>query len=459
MKIIVFGTGKMYQKVKSKLRKDIEIIAFIDNNSLKWESTIDGIPVYCPRKIMNFVYDYIFLLSSYQREMREQLAEMGVPGEKVIGNDQFERICESEPTQYFGKLSEKDNVEKILIYSHALNSTGAQNVLYIAIQVLQKRGYQLAVVSKQDGILRDGILKLGVPVIIMGNPHADNNEFMELINWSDKVFVNTVWLYYAVEELLLLNKRVIWWIHETVGFEHLDDYLVKNIKESDTLSVYAVSPLVKRRMIQKFGKGLRIKELAYGLPIYESMGRDYNYHDKEVFAIIGGIGRIKGQDIFIQAVGQLQAHYREEAEFWIVGGGKLEEKDFKRAGLYPCIKILGELNNQEMPALYSAIDVVVCCSREEAMSVVVTEGCMNEKLIIVSDAAGNADYIEDRKNGLLFRCEDSRQLADLMEWVIDHKEEASEIGRAGKAIYENHFKLELFENNLINAIEDIAERE
>lgn len=462
MKILVFGTGKMYQKVRFKIRKDIEIVAFLDNDPLKWGDLLDGVPIFCPVIVNDLTYEYIFLLSIYQEDMRKQLVQMGIDGCKVVGMDQIERLCVSEKTQYFGELSMELGPRRILFYSHALNSTGAQNVLYTAIQILQKKGFRLAVLSKKDGILRDSILDLGIPVIIMENPHADNSEFRELVDWADVVFVNTLWLYYAVEELLLLKKRVVWWIHETVGFSYLSDSLVQSINETDMLSVYVVSPLVKRRLSQKFGEDLRIRELAYGLPEYERTVNGAACQDKcrkLVFAIIGGIGKIKGQDIFIKAVELLGTQYRDEAEFWIVGGGQLESGDLVRASLYPCIKIVGELKNQDMPALYHMIDVVVCCSRQEAMSVVVTEGCMNEKLVMVSDVAGNADYIEDGENGLLFGSEDSGQLAKLMEWVVDHREKAGEIGRAGKAIYEKHFKMELFETNLLKVIEDMTERE
>lgn len=452
-KVIVFGVGRMYQNFKDELRDDIEIIVFIDNDVSKWDSLKDGIPIVCPRRIIDYTYDFIFLMSSYQKEMREQLAEIGVPGEKIVGLDQIERICKSRPTEYFGMFSEISGVEKILVYSHALTSTGAQNMLYFAIQILHRVGYRLTVVSKTDGILKERILALGVPVIIMENPHVDNQDFIKLINWADKVIVNTVWLYYAAEELLYSGKRVIWWIHETTGYEYLSENLVRNIRESDSLSVYAVSPLVKRRMVRKFGTNIRIRELAYGLPVYAGVRKGVLQREKKVFAIIGGIGHHKGQDIFIKAVEELSADYRDKAEFWIIGSGKLEKEDVERAGLYSCIKITGEIENQKMPDLYSEIDVVVCCSREESMAVVVTEGCMNEKLVIVSDAAGNADYIADGKNGLLFRCGDSRQLAQKMQWVIDHETEAREIGHTGKAIYENYFKMELFEDRFLNAIE------
>ena len=190
------------------------------------------------------------------------------------------------------------------------------------------------------------------------------------------------------------------------------------------------------------------------MPYYETGEKKENFHGKTIFAVIGGIGWIKGQDIFIKAIERLSEYYRENAEFWIVGGGKLAQEDLKRAQLFPCIKVTGEIENQKMPDLYSKIDVVVCCSRKEAMSVVVAEGCMNGKLVIVSDAAGIADYIVNGENGLIFQNENIKQLTELMQWTLEHEEEVKRIGARSKRIYKEHFLMERFEKELQKAVEE-----
>lgn len=452
MKAIIFGTGKMYQKIKTRLRKDIEIISFIDNDPLKWDCELEGTRIVSPQIIDSLVYDFIFLLSAKQMEMKKQLLELGVLGEKILGIDQIERICQSEPTKYFGELPKGTSTKKILFFSHALTSTGAQNVMYVAVQSLKAKGYEIVVVSKQDGVLRDRILSFGVPVVVMGNPHLDNEEFLALVRWADKIFVNTVWLYYIVDELLQINKSIIWWIHETIGFEHMSRNLIKNIKKSDNLSVYVVSPLVKRRMFSQLGKELDIKELRFGLPMCQASQKGIFHQEKKVFAIIGAMGWIKGQDLFIQAVEQLSENGRAKTEFWIVGRGRLQERDLKQAEQYANIKIIGEVENEKMPDLYSQVDVVVCCSREESMSVVVIEGCMNEKLVIVSDAAGIAEYITNGEDGLIFQSDNVGQLVSKIEWVIANGEGAAKIGHTSKRIYDKYFSMEIFERNLLSVI-------
>ncbi len=454
MRVVIFGTGKKYQRLRDKIKKDLEIVVFLDNDSSKWGHKLDGVEIVSPQEIYNYEYDFIIVLSVYQTEMITQLKSIGVSGKKIFDMHHIEKICQCEPAQYYGKLSIDNTKKKILIYSHALTSTGAQNVLYIAIKVLKKKNYDLVVVSKIDGALRYHIQELDIPVILMRDSYFEEKEFKRLIHWADKIIVNTLLLYYVIEDLVNCNKPVIWWIHETGLLQELDKDKFIHIFESKNIFMYAVSPLVKRKIIQKTSKDIIVGELKYGLPFYRSILKNAFQQEKIIFAIIGAIDKIKGQDIFLRAVESLSDDYQKKAEFLIVGRGELWTEELKQLGNFPSVKLIGEIENQKMPELYNQIDVVVCCSRLEAMSVVITEGCMTKRLVIVSDVAGIADFITNRKNGLIFKSENIEELAELMKWTIDHREQARQMGSAAKEIYEKYFSMEIFEKNLLSAIEE-----
>ena len=453
MRGIIFGTGKMYRQLKDRIRKDLEIVVFLDNDASKWEHKLDGIKIVSPEKICDYEYDFVFVLSIYRNEMVAQLKNMGVPDNKIFDIYHIEKICQCEPAQYYGKLSTDNKAKKILIYSHALDSTGAQNVLYTAIQILKKRGYHLAVVSRTDGVLRRYIQKMDIPVILMRDSYFEE-EFEKLIDWADKIIVNTLLLYYVVKELLDCDKPVKWWIHETTILQDLNKELFVHISNSENVSMYAVSPLVRRKILQKVNDNIVVKELKYGVPFYNFIKKKTFQQEKIIFAIIGVINETKGQDIFLRAVESLSDDYQKKAEFLIVGRGELWTEELKQLGNFPSVKLIGEIENQKMPELYNQIDVVVCCSRLEAMSVVITEGCMTKRLVIVSDVAGIADFITNRKNGLIFKSENIEELAELMKWTIDHREQARQMGSAAKEIYEKYFSMEIFEKNLLSAIEE-----
>lgn len=455
MQVIIFGTGQLYQQMKDRLRNDIEILAFIDNNPSKWGEKLNGIEIKSPQDITNMEYDFVFTLSIYQKEMYNQLINMGVPRERIYNTYHIEKICRCKPAVFWGKLSTNSETKKILIYSHALISTGAQNVLFTLIQVLHKNGYHVAVVSQTDGILRHRIQELDIPVIIMEDSYFEEDTFTKLLNWADKIIVNTLWLFYIVEELRLYDKPVLWWIHETGIVTELGKNFFERISESRSISTYAVSSLVKRKILCEIGSdALNIKILMFGVPYYESVPKEIFFREKDIFAVIGWIGKEKGQDIFLDAIERLPDKYRNKAEFWIVGKGELAREEMKRADVLQCVKIIGEIDNQRMPELYSQIDVVVCCSRQEAMSVVVTEGCMTGRLVIVSSAAGITDLITNGENGLIFQSEEVEQLVELLKWTIDHREQVRIMGQSAMKIYENYFSMDIFEENILSIVED-----
>jgi glycosyltransferase involved in cell wall biosynthesis len=56
------------------------------------------------------------------------------------------------------------------------------------------------------------------------------------------------------------------------------------------------------------------------------------------------------------------------------------------------------------------------------------------KLVIVNDATGVREYVEDRRTGLIVASHDPAALAEAMRWALDpaNAEQAREIAEAGK---------------------------
>lgn len=78
---------------------------------------------------------------------------------------------------------------------------------------------------------------------------------------------------------------------------------------------------------------------------------------------------------------------------------------------------------------------------------------MTEKLVIVSNAAGITEFIKHKETGLIFESGNANELAAWIEWAVVHREEAEKIGIASKVIYENNFSMELFEKNIVEAVQ------
>lgn len=450
--VVVFGVGKLYHQWKSRIRTDVNIVAFLDNKVENCNNRIDEIPVYKPEKVIELSYDYIFIMSIYFNEMKEQLREIGVPDSKIYDIERMEELCICDEVKIYGDIDfQTTNSQRILMFSYELTSTGAQNIMREMIRLLKKNHYDVTVVSKSDGVLRQQLVDMGVSVVITNNLKKECEIIHKLIHLSNYILVNTLWLYYVVEDLSSVCDKIIWWIHEEVPLNYIGRQTVAKIINFDNVVPYVVSPLLKENISSQCNVN-KLRILIFGLPDYYANSQNKRITDSHkpiIFAIIGYVGKVKGQDIFVRAIDKLPSQYLQQSQFWIIGADKLDAQSLKIVSKYDNIKIMGEIENQKMPQIYQTLDVVVACSRADSMSIVAIEGMMNEKLVIVSDAMGIADYIIDGQTGFITPCEDVEALTNKIMWVIDNQSEAVKIGKASRKVYDDYFAIEEFEKNIL----------
>ena len=65
--MIIFGTGKLYEASKYKF-KNLDIVAFVDNNPDKQGTYIDGIKVISPSLIQEYHYKYILIVRQLEHQ-------------------------------------------------------------------------------------------------------------------------------------------------------------------------------------------------------------------------------------------------------------------------------------------------------------------------------------------------------------------------------------------------------
>jgi len=74
------------------------------------------------------------------------------------------------------------------------------------------------------------------------------------------------------------------------------------------------------------------------------------------------------------------------------------------------------------------------------------------KVCIVSNISGTADYIQDYRNGFVFQKENPDELAQNMLWCMENFDKLEKIGEQAAVTYEENFSMEIFRNNLEEAI-------
>lgn len=457
MRIVIFGTGLFYErrKIKIKTLPEVEIIAFIDNNTKLWGKQIEGKKIYNPAAVCELDFDYVILMSLKAEEMWEQLCATGLEAEKII---MYEEFCAGYDTgeiqePYMVEQSSISNRGSILIAMPEIKYTGVSIVARYMAEIYQKQNYDAAMVAlegEEEAIKY--LVKQGIRVFLYNKLFYAKAEELQWLGGYDKIIVNDVFLLnFAVEANKL--KETIFYLHEPESLCKLAKFRYRNLAESEVrkLKIYAVSNVAKRAFTM-FYPDTKISLLPYGIPD-ESKGMDHfeKTSDKVIFAIIGCASEIKGHDIFVEAIERLKEEELSNCEFWIIGDcsgqafGTLVKEAAKKIAN---IKIYGVLNREELQKKYQEIDVVVNPSREDSLPVVVAEGLMHGKICITSDATGMRDFISNGKNGLICKKEDSIDLHKQLQWVLEHPDKMGELRKNARETYARDFSLLSFEERL-----------
>lgn len=82
--VFLFGASLGGKRAFKSLRKEYDIIGFVDNDGTKHGSILMGKPVRSPADLATMTFDKVFIASSYAAEIMYQLRQdLGLPPEKI----------------------------------------------------------------------------------------------------------------------------------------------------------------------------------------------------------------------------------------------------------------------------------------------------------------------------------------------------------------------------------------
>ncbi|MCM1174196.1 MAG: glycosyltransferase [Blautia sp.] len=454
MKVIVFGVGNYYQIQKPKLKSlsDIEIVAYADNNASLWGTMFDERPVIPPVGILAAAYDKVIIISLYVSEIFNQLIELGVDRGSILSWPHFWSERMKGRIEIFSpEIRQEVREKKILIISNDLNYDGASLAAVYAAEALNRYwSVVLAVPLGNNQLIRETV-NAGVTVAVCSALPWFGPVERNWMKQFDAVIVNA---FPMIESALEARKfrPVLWWIHERTGnYPIVMRQYPDGLKETEfqNINLFAVSEVCGQIFNRNYPER-HIKILPLGIPdkrLDDAESRTQN--KKIIFAVIGVVFEVKGQDFFLEAAERIAAD--ADAEFWIIG--RMAETGYcrqirEKAETLGSVRIFGELTRDEINKALSEIDVVVCASKEETLSIAIVEGMMSGKACITTKPTGIADYIEDGKNGFVVDYHDVDTLAEKMAWMIENRDRLKEMGMAARETYEKHFSMDAFGKRL-----------
>ncbi len=450
--IIVFGTGKIYERKKKMLEinSNINIVAIFDNNIDKIGTYVDGKQVVHPDMIMKIEFDYVIIMSNFIDDMKSQLMSLSVPETKILTYDNI-HLIDDVYTRNLNSIkdcvsSKKYGDNMIALFFYDLSITGSPIVALYLAKILKKLNFYPIVISYLDGPLRAELHNYSIPIIIENNANLSGLASNILLNARFGIANNL--LTHIFIRQITVGIKMYWWIHEAESHYMEEEINFLQAELNNSVKVLAVSNYAKQ-IFNKYLAHYQIDVMHFGIPD-KAYKEKHGRNSKIVLGIVGTICKRKGQDILLKAIENLNKKDYNKIEVHMIGEANNSEfKEIIKSYLSDNVKLSGLISPENIEQIYGKLDVLICCSRDEPMPTVIVEGLMFSKICIVSSNIGMADYIEDGVNGFKYdNPEDFNTLRDKISWVINNHDKLDEIRKNARKTYLRYFTMEVFEKRI-----------
>lgn len=351
-------------------------------------------------------------------------------------------------------------MRKMLLALHCLLPGGAINAAVALAEKLRGLGYQLEIASYGDGPMRNEFESMGMTVTVRKDMHLQAFAAEAEAGYDD-ILVNTLVMYKMVSGLNGRDVRVHWWIHEPpmyfIYFQSLGDEFSPNFWQelSDNVTVYAAGEFVHGWLRDSYGQYSHV--LNFGVEdlsgAVEASACEEVSPAKVTFLIPSiFIQFVKGQDVMAEAIRRLPGEYAMRSEYFFLGDD-WQDKVFynlvaERIKGFGNARLLPAIGRSRLLALMKQADCIVAPSREDATNACIVEAMMLSKTCLCSDRTGISRYMQDCVDGFVFASGNADELCARLMLVIDNIDRLGPVAQNGRKVYERHFSMKVFEDNV-----------
>jgi glycosyltransferase involved in cell wall biosynthesis len=217
-------------------------------------------------------------------------------------------------------------------------------------------------------------------------------------------------------------------------------------------AIVAVSRAIQKEYESRSGRSIRlIPPLIPFLPAARSkseLRQALGYREDElVILTLGSVKKIKGSDLLPQAFYHLGTEVLEKhrARLLVVGDGPMRkslEAEVGQRHFEKWVKFLGPVPHEKVREMYRLADVYVIPSLMEGAPLSLMEAMFNGLPVVGSDIESIRSFIQDNRNGLLFRTGDSQALGQQLHVLMNDPGLRERLGEAARLSHDSglHFE-------------------
>jgi glycosyltransferase involved in cell wall biosynthesis len=143
---------------------------------------------------------------------------------------------------------------------------------------------------------------------------------------------------------------------------------------------------------------------------------------------------IYGVDVLAKAFVKV-ANVNPDVNLILLGGGSQGARIrqiLMKGGVMDRVHLGGQVGQRDLPRWYHMADIYISPSHVDGTSVTLLEALASGLPCLVSDIAGNQDWVEEGVNGWLFRDGDVDDLAEKILSALKNRKSLKKIGEAAR---------------------------
>jgi glycosyltransferase involved in cell wall biosynthesis len=335
---------------------------------------------------------------------------------------------------------------KVLHVSEANEWTGGTAQLLQLAEGLRGKGWDVAVGCRPGSGLSKHAAQRGLPTFLCRlREDYDLPSAFSLASYIEESGVDVVHAHHnRSHAVCLLAQAVLAWrgkrrvlvVSRRVSFPPGKNPFSRWKYRSALIDrIVAVADAVKDVLVKAGVPAERVAVIRSGTDLSRFAPRRATDAQKKALGVPSGvplIGKIanaspwKGQASLLEAAKLLKAR-GAKAHFVLAGrdtDGPWVKEIVARHGLQDSVTLLGF--RTDVPDILSTLDVSVNAAvKGEGLSGALRESLLMGVPVVASDIAGNRELLQGGKGGWLYKTDDAPALAERLDWVLSHREEAA----------------------------------
>ncbi|MCI8659513.1 MAG: glycosyltransferase family 4 protein [Lachnospiraceae bacterium] len=473
VKIFFFGAGKIGRYwIKQSKTFGMVPKGILDNNKDLWGTVCDDIVIYDPDIIKTLYFDYIFVTCSREKEIIQQLLNMGAAEKKIITS--YHDILNHLLFCAAGKMKFSENTvdihdkyqERKILFDlyNGMVLGGVESWSYATARRLYKKNYcgmYLTTDAAGPAVTDEtypaymlkyyGVEKEKEKIEMCVEKIKENLPCTIICNFPQHIF----WSACIAKQRFPEQIRLI-------AVQHSDDfpyYSAYSLWQQYIDRCMVISSRIKQKLLSHGMEQIKMDYLEWDISCKEKVERIMN--EKKECLQIGYAGRVtvtqKRADLLIELSKKLR---KKNIDFQmnIAGTGDYSEildRRIREENLQESVILTGYLDRKNIPDFWSRQDIMVSCSECEGHSISQSEAMAEGAVPVITDVSGARDDVTNGYNGYVVDVGDIDALADRIQELYLDRDKRNEMSmRAHDTICKRQKNMDqtVFWDNLIEKV-------